>query len=100
MKKIRNLDQPVIGFGGEPITDMKGKPVLVKPLLLQYFSAHISPSKEDVFLAMKVGAKIFDAKSDVELEDTEFAFVEKILDPPQHSAVIMMSLYKALEQAG
>ncbi len=99
MKKISKLNQVVIGFGGEPVVGFDGVTINVRNVLLQYLAGYVSPTKESVFLAIKVGTKIFESKEDsIELEDSDFAFVEEAMKKPQHSAIIMRSLYEALKQ--
>ncbi len=99
MKKINKLNQVVIGFGGKPIVGSDGIPINIKNVLLQYLAGCISPNKEEVFMAMSIGNKIYETKEDsIELEDSEFSFVEKRMEKPQHSDVIMLSLYEALKQ--
>jgi len=98
MKTIKNLLQPITDFSGNSISD--GRTIFTpKLLMLLYLSGHLGTSKEDVFALMSLGQKINDCQDDtINIEDSEFALLEKTMAPPKHPAILMAGLYKAMDQ--
>jgi len=95
MKKLVELKTIVSGFDGKPLGG--GPPTLIKELLLTYCSMFVSNNKADVFMAINVGQKIFNCKTDtLDLEDAEYKFLEKAIAEPKHIAIAMASIYKSM----
>jgi len=93
MKTLVELSVPVTGWNGRPLE----KDLIGKELLLTYCSMFVSTNKADIFMAINVGQKIFNCKENtLVLEDAEFAFLEKTIAEPKHTALAMMHVYKMM----
>jgi len=98
MRQIKNITKHIVGFDGKPINDMaNGQPVVVKNILLQYLAGYMGQSTEDIFLAMKIGQRLYDWTEDImDLEDTEYNLLKKTVAIPKHIALVMSKIYEAI----
>lgn len=92
--KLTELQTKVKGWGGMGIAGMD---TTGKELLLTYCGMFVSPERKEIFLAIKVGQKIYDCvENDLELNDEEYAFLEKAIEEPRHIAIAMAQIYKCM----
>ena len=82
------LNELIRGFNGDGIL-VDGEPMSVKDLLLQYVGTFTSNNGAELILARRVGQKIYDAKEDIDLEETEWNIVKQAVSRPKHVALVM-----------
>jgi len=81
MYKVTDLEKALVDFEGIPIMGMRNKPLTLKTVLMTELGSYQGRevTGDQLVKAFSLGAKIYESKDDVELDDEQLKFIKLVI---------------------